>query len=273
MGSGIGDGIGDGDGDGDGDGLGSGDGDGSGSGDGDGLGSGDGDGLGSGDGDGVGVRGRGRVGVRGRGRVGSGDGDGLGLGCARPGDEGLGLQRDSVCHALSVNQGRFASLAPLRGGACGASLDTPRGRGGGGGMLQIQAFVIRFTTITSASARRYRGAGREARRAASAGARRGGAQPGRGVRRLGWGEAARLSDCARGGGGAGNGARDGLGARLLRAGCGAAGWLAADHRYAAQARSALSVKAARRRGGEAARRRGGEAARRRGGEAVKPSST
>jgi hypothetical protein len=37
-------------------------------------------------------------------------------------------------------------LAPLGGGACGASLDTERGQGRWGGMLQIQTLVIQFTS-------------------------------------------------------------------------------------------------------------------------------
>ena len=50
-----------------------------------------------------------------------------------------------MCHALAVNQGRIASLAPF-GCACGAALTHREGVAAGlGGMLQIQTFVIRFT--------------------------------------------------------------------------------------------------------------------------------
>src|SRR5690606_6559180 len=135
----------------------------------------------------------------------------------------------------------LALLAPLRGGAFGASLYSRRERGRGEGHATDPKARHSIHEVLAAAAQGGGGAGREARGPASAVGVVGWVELGRGVWRFGWGEAAGVPDRARGGDGASDGARDGGGAGVLRDQRGSAADAGAHHWRAAQAGAAAAV--------------------------------
>src|SRR5690606_7349213 len=145
--------------------------------------------------------------------------------------------------AACVKAARFARAA-ARWRLRRQPLLTPRARPGRGHATDPKArHSIR--EVIAAAVAGGGGAGREARGPASAVGVVGvvgGVEPGRGVRGVGWGEAAGVPDRAWGGDGAGNGFGGGGGAWVLRARCGTAADAGAHHRRAAQAGAAAAVK-------------------------------